>query len=627
MCGICGFLSAPNGPTIEESTLRAMVDALSHRGPDDRGTLLEGGCGLGHARLSIIDLDGGRQPLVNEDETVALTCNGEIYNHHELRKDLRARGHRFRTESDNEVILHLWEESGPDCVNSLRGMFAFVLHDRRREVLFGARDRFGQKPLFYHQGPGGFVFASEIKGLLPHPDVDRVIDLRALDQFLFYQFVPPPLTMFRSVRQLPPAHRFRLQNGTLAIERYWSNRLEPDGTCPEGGHVDRIEEAVVDAVRSHLESDVPVGVFLSGGIDSSLVAAIAAREGPAPLRTFSITFPGHRYDESTFARLASRHIGTDHHEFPFEPGHLGGQVERLARTFDQPLADRAAIPLLALADETAREVKVVLTGDGGDELFAGYEKHRRPARAAALTRAVDAARPRLFAADRLARCGPDPLRLRKLRSRLAYRLLPSQECRYSKSFWEGWLRNALYRPAVAEEVADRFDAIGAPPDDGPEPRDLLNRMLRIDAAAYLSGDLLLKTDYATMSASLEARAPLLDHVLAERAARLPVALKATAGETKVLLRRVAERFLPPELAARPKRGFAVPLGGWFRRELRGWLREQLLGSAVAVPQYFRPDVVERLLDEHVAGRRDHTGRLYCLVVFELWCRHYHPSPP
>ncbi|MHC4786564.1 MAG: asparagine synthase (glutamine-hydrolyzing), partial [Planctomycetota bacterium] len=595
-------------------------------GPDDQGFYRQDGVALGHDRLSIIDLEGGRQPIASEDEAVSVISNGEIYNFAELAADLKARGHRFRTRSDSEVIVHLWEDEGPECVQKLRGMFAFVLHDRRRGALFGARDRFGQKPLFYHHDVdrGRFAFASEIKALLSLPWISRRLDAVGLDQFLFYQFVPHPRTLLEGVRQLPPAHTFLLENGRLRLDRYWRPSFEPRPDLPDDHHLQRLRKSVCEAVESHLVSDVPVGIFLSGGIDSSLVAAIATRVSGRRLSSFSIGFPGERQDESSFARLASRHAGTDHREFPFRPGHIEERLEALARTLDQPLADPAALPLAYLSEHASREIKVVFTGDGGDELFAGYEKYFKGVRASPGMSWIDRRIPALFSASRLATCGPDPGGLRKLRSRIAFRALPVQECIYYKNFWEAWDRDRLYGDDLRQGLGERFEGLdvrlaGETGVGGLHPVD---RMLLADQIGYLPDDLLRKTDLATMAWGLEARAPLLDHHLAAVAGSLPARLKTTGRETKVALRRIAEHWLPPELVRRPKRGFSVPLAEWFRGGLRGWVRECLLDSSATLGTCFRREGVERVLGEYESGHRNRASKIYALLFFELWYRHY-----
>ena len=624
MCGICGFQTTADDRTADLGVLERMVQALRHRGPDENGVLVDDTAALGHARLSIIDLEGGKQPLFNEDGSVAVVANGEIYNFAALRADLESRGHRFRTRSDCEVITHLWEEEGPALLERLRGMFAFALLDRKRRVLFGARDRFGQKPLFYFNRPDCFVFASEIKALLEHPAVPRRVDIEALDRYLFYQFVPCPLTLFEDVRQLPPGHSFRLDltSGELSLERYWQPSIEPHTEMSDEEHLEELEQVLADAVSSHMVSDVPVGLFLSGGIDSSLIAALAKRDRREPLHSFSIAFPGERQDESRFARLAARHAGTEHEEFPCTARQLAQHLEIVARAFDQPLADPAALPLFYLSEHVSRRLKVVLTGDGGDELFAGYPKYRRAVGPRSWASGLHARFPALFRASTLASCRADPLKLRRFHARLGLKLLPEQRIPYFKDFWEGWERFRLYSPAARHRVdAHAFEALDRSRPDGTDPSSL-NRMLRLDQTSYLPDDLLLKTDYATMAHGLEARAPFLDHLLAEVAGRLPQHLKATHRQTKVALRCIARRLLPRELAERKKRGFAVPIERWFGDELEPWIRNVLVDTATTVPEYFRREVIEETIDQHTSGRHDRASKIYALLVFELWHRQY-----
>lgn len=622
MCGICGHLSLNEHPAPSPEVLEQMVAALLHRGPDGRGLHIDGPLGLGHARLSIIDLAGGDQPMFNEDRSVSLVCNGEIYNYRELRKELLAKGHAFRSQSDSEVILHLWEDEGSRCLKRLRGMFAFVLYDSRRRVLFGARDHFGQKPLFYHYGPRLFAFASEIKSLLPLADVRRRLDPRALDQFLFYQFVPPPRTLFQDVNQLPPGHCFTLEDGRLTVERYWEPTFDPQDAEPETDCLNGLEEALIDAVESHLVSDVPVGLFLSGGVDSSLIAAFASRVSSRPLRTYSIAFRGTEWDESPYARLAAEAFGTEHQEFSFQPGNIEECLQTVATIFDQPIADRAVMPLLFLSEHAAREVKVVLTGDGGDELFGGYGKYRRAATAYARSRLLQRLGRRLTSAPHLAACAPDPLGLKKAGSRLGLVLAPTRRSAYYRTYWEGWDRHRLYSRMWAETVRGDFLAFDAAHADANDGLDPVNAMLRTDQVSYLPDDLLTKTDRATMAYGLEARAPFLDPRLAAVAARLPVHLKVTPAQTKVALRRIAERWLPKELVERPKQGFTFPIKRWFQNELRTWVRDCLLERSTTAPLYFQREHIERVLNEHESGKRDHRGRIYSLLVFELWHRQY-----
>ena len=595
--------------------------ALQHRGPDGQGTHVSGPLSLGQVRLAVIGLDNGHQPLFNEDGSVVLVCNGEIYNYQQLRQQLARAGHRFQTASDAEVILHLWEDEGPELVHRLRGMFAFVLYDKRQNLMFGARDPFGQKPLFYHQTSQRFAFASEIKSLLQLPDVDRRVDRRALDQFLFYQYVPHPGTLFEDIRQISPGHSFFVRDGELQIDRYWFPDFEEQAELSDQQHLERLESSLEDSTRAHLVSDVPVGIFLSGGIDSSLVAALATSESGRRLPAYSISFRGTKDDESRYARMASRSLGLDHHEFPFLASHVEECMAQLATTFDQPLADSAALPLLHLSRQATRDVKVVLTGDGGDEVFAGYRKYRRAAARIVQTRLLAVLGPRVFSSQRLAASVPDRLGLRRLQSRLGMMVVPSQRSAYFRNAWEGWDRQRLYSETPEPEITRAFAAW----QDHPQSQIVanpVNRMLQIDQEHYLPDDLMLKSDYTTMACGLEARAPLLDPALVRLAGELPVRLKVTSQQTKIALRAIGRKWLPAELAERPKKGFSFPLSQWFREPLFAWVHDCLLESSRTIPQFFRREHVARVLGEHREGRRNHAGRIYGLLAFEMWYRAY-----
>ena len=647
MCGIAGYIQL-NGSNVDREKIERMVAALKHRGPDAQTVHLDGPVGLGHARLSIIDLEGGHQPLFNEDRSVAVICNGEIYNYRELRTELLCRGHQFRTGSDCEVIAHLWEEHGPQLVDRLRGMFAFVLYDNQQGIVFGARDHFGQKPLFYAQSPTRFAFASEVKGLLALDDVSRELDPQGLDQFLFYQFVPQPRTLFTQIKKLPAASHFELRipvvspsrslspdtsrtnvagksqrsvgTSALTIQSYWQPTFAPD-TSKTTNHLEVVEAGLIDAVQSHLVADVPVGVFLSGGIDSSLITAIAAKLSAGPLQTFSISFPGSEHDEAIFARTVATALHTKHREFPFAPSDMALALTQAAVLFDQPLADTAVLPLMALSQAASRYVKVALTGDGGDELFAGYRKYRRMTGIISRLNWATKISGALFPIHKLAACHPDSLGLRKLQSRLAMAMVPDCRSEYSRLGWEGWERFSLYKPDWAESLNCDFETINQRNSTVPIPGDSLNAALRLDQGTVLADRLLLKGDYSTMAFGLESRAPLLDHYLAGIASRLPLHFKATPSTTKVALREIARRYLPEEIITRRKKGFSMPLDRWLRHELRDWTRTCLLDESVSLSRFFRRAAIEKLLAEHDAGE-NHAGRIHTLLTFELWYRHY-----
>ncbi len=662
MCGIAGYISRDGSP-IEREPIERMVTALKHRGPDAQTVHLDGQVGLGHARLSIIDLAGGHQPLFNEDHSIAVVCNGEIYNYRELTDKLVRAGHKFRTGSDCEVLTHLWEESGPKMLDQLRGMFTFILHDRRKGIVFGARDRFGQKPLFYYEGPNRIAFASEIKGLLVLPEVSRELDPLGLDQFLFHQFIPQPRTLFAGVKKLAAGCCFEIKllsadekssfvensvqtsndnvhespsNGAtdhsetsrshsgralLVIQRYWNPTFAPDNAISTSEHLARVEGGLIDAVESHMVADVPVGVFLSGGIDSSLITALAVKFNPEPLQTFSISFPGSEHDEAPFARSVAASLGTKHREFPFEPGDMRQVLTSAATLFDQPLADMAVLPLMSLSRAASEYVKVVLTGDGGDELFAGYRKYKRmtsiPGRFQWLSRISS----QLFPMHQLAACCPDPIGLRKIQTRLAMAIAPQCRSEYQRQSWEGWERFSLYQPDFSQMVVNQVGILHHSDDPTEQTLSPLNEALKRDQGTVLADRLLLKGDYATMAYGLESRAPLLDHQLAAIAGTLPLELKATPKTTKVALREIAKRYLPDEIINRRKKGFSMPIDRWFRSDLKSWVQSCLIDDSVSLPRYFQRPAVERLLSEHAAGK-NHSARIHSLLTFELWCRAY-----
>lgn len=622
MCGICGHLSLSGEARTGSAVVDRMVRALVHRGPDAHAVSRHGRLTLGHARLAIIDLDGGDQPLFSEDRQIVVVCNGEIYNYRELREELRLQGHCFATDSDSEVIVHLWEEHGPDLVSRLRGMFALAVFDNRDGSLFLARDAFGQKPLYYHQGTRELAFASEIAALLEVPGISRDLDHTALDQFLFYQYVPQPRTMFEAIRQLPAGHCLLQRSNETRSWQWFSSELLPESGEADQACIDRLETALEDAVASHMVSDVPVGVFLSGGIDSSLVLAAASRQTTGPLQTFSIGFPGTPADESQYARRAALTFGSRHTEITFDAGRVREHLETVGRVYGQPLADSAAMPVLALSEVASQHVKVVLTGDGGDELFGGYRKYRRAVGALGRNPLLAFAGPRWFSTRRLARCSADRLKLRRLQSRVGMVVAPALRSSYHRQFWEGWDRRQLYQRELVEELSSGFEVPVTETSGVLDHLPAINRMLRLDQGHYLPDDLLLKTDHATMAFGLEARAPLLDLRLAEHAASLPLHLKVTPSQTKVALRAIAGKWLPADLAARRKKGFSFPIGEWLRGPLNGWCRQLLLEESTSVPRLFRCEHVERVIEEHAAGRRNHAGRIYSLLAFELWHRNF-----
>ena len=602
MCGIAGLYSPAGTPNAE--LVDAMRAAIVHRGPDDGSTDIFGRCVLGHQRLKVIDLDTGYQPVANETGDVVAVFNGEAYNFPALRAELR--GHEVRGTGDTPVLPHLYEESGPRFVERLHGMFALALWDVSRERLVLARDRLGKKPLLWTRlSDGTLAFASELKALLRLPGLSREVDLAALDAYLALQYVPGDSTALRGIRKVPPGHVLVVEGETERLERYW--KLEPaEQSSTEGEWLERVRATVGEAVCKRLVADVPLGALLSGGIDSSIVVALMAQQSTDPVRTFTVGFSDARYDERPFARAVAERYGTVHEELTIAED-VAATLPRFVRAFDELLGDEAAFPTFLIAEQARRHVTVALGGDGGDEAFAGYERyiaHGLAARVPGVAARTGAAAVRLVPAAR-----------REPRSPLfrAARFLdvagsPARE-RYSRlmEVFPLELRRDLWvDPSHAEAVSLEPNGAG------------IAGLQRLDVATYLPGDLLLKADLTSMAHSLELRSPFLDHEVMALGLALPERLKARGREGKVALRRAFAGDLPSDVATRGKTGFGVPLGRWFRADLRELTRDVLSTDR----GWFRRDTVTRLLDEHDGGRADHGHRLWCLLMLELWVREH-----
>jgi asparagine synthase (glutamine-hydrolysing) len=614
MCGIAGVVVAP-GARPSPERLTAMGAAMAHRGPDDATVHVFGRAGLSFRRLAIIDVAGGAQPIANEDETCQVLLNGEIYNHVELRAELEGRGHRFRTRSDVEVVVHGYEEWGDDVVKRLRGMFAFAIWDERRERLVLGRDRLGKKPLVYYEASGEIRFASEVQALVADPAIPRAPDVAALHHFLTYLYVPAPLTGLAGLRKLPPAHILVFEKGRATLSRYWSLAFSPVLDIGEEDAVAEVRRLLAEAVKVRLMSEVPLGAFLSGGLDSSAVVALMSAH--RRVKTFSIGFEEEEWSEVRYARQVAERYGTDHHEFVVRP-QAANVLPKLVEHYGEPYADSSALPTYYLARLTREHVTVALNGDGGDELFAGYDRYKLLGLFRAAARMPPATAVARTAADLGERVLPAQAR-RLLRS-----LAPRAEESYVRtmSCFTPEQKHALYSDAMRDQVdgldsnrclIERFEESDA--------RDLLGRTLYADAMTYLPGDLLAKVDIATMAASLEGRSPFLDHPLVELAARLPSSLKIRRGNGKHVLRRAVADLLPPEILGRRKKGFGVPIARWFRTELREMATDVLFSKTAAARPFFRPESVRRLWDDHQAGI-DRAGQLWTLLTLELWCRRF-----
>jgi asparagine synthase (glutamine-hydrolysing) len=622
MCGIAGIVSAVAGDEIDAGVIHRMCQAIVHRGPDDEGLFVKHGTGLGMRRLSIIDLSGGHQPVFNEDRTVWIVFNGEIYNFPELREDLIKRGHTFDTHSDTEVIVHLYEEMGPDCVSKLRGMFGFALYDEPRRKLLLARDRLGKKPLHFAVEGQRLLFGSEIKSILvASPDL-ATVNQEALLQYMYFGYVPDPLTAFSAIQKLPPGHLLEFQNGRIEVRQYWD--LPQYGTHQPHNEEECLEEMeyrLAEAVRIRLISDVPLGALLSGGTDSSTVVALMARASSKPVKTFSIGFRDHDFNEAQYARIVANKFGTDHHELIVEPDVLE-TVETLTSSLEEPFGDSSMLPTYYVSCMARKHVTVALSGDGGDEIFAGYDRYRIHLRRNALERIPNWAR--RFYRDKIYPRLPGEVRTRKF----AYNAsLPWQEryvdgISFVPSFeremplLSGEFRSVLLHVGNPQEVMYRYF------DQAPA-QDPVSKMLYVDTKTYMVADILTKVDRMSMATSLEVRVPILDHVFVEWATGLPSDWKLRDGKQKYILRKLAERVgVPREVLYRPKQGFAMPLVHWTKNELRELIMTVLLEPRTLQRGYFEPRAVRRLLEEHFRGKRDHSGRIWRLLMFELWHRNY-----
>ncbi len=640
MCGICGkliFSSDGEPPPPDADLILRMRDQLIHRGPDDAGLYLRRkgpwSVALGHRRLSIIDLSpAGRQPMSNEDGTLWVLLNGEVYNHQELRRELEVQGHRYRSKTDTESILHLYEEAGERCVERLRGMFALAIWDEARGLLMLARDRLGQKPLVYCHKPGELLFASEAKALLEDPSIERRLDPEALHDYLSFNYVPAPGTMFQGIRKLPPAHVLLWRGGPAEVRRYWKLSPTPKLSLSEEELCLAIRHHLEEATRLRLMSDVPLGALLSGGVDSSAVVAMMSRLGGVRVKTFSIGSEEERYNELPYARLVAERFETEHHEFIVKPDAVE-VLPRLIWHFNEPFADSSALPSFYLAQMTRSHVTVALNGDAGDENFGGYERYVATKLAAWLDIIPRGVRAGLLGPliKLLPRGGEEKSTTRRLR-RFLEALLLSRERRYARwsSIMDDEFKDSLYTETLAGRLAQRDSyshILRCYEEMQREAPDFLDATMLVDINSYLPDDLLVKMDIMTMAHSLEARSPFLDHHFMEFAARIPSHLKVRGKTTKYLLRKALGELLPREVLNRGKMGFGVPIGGWFRRELKDWVREILLDRRSLGRGYFRRKALEGLIAEHVRGLRDNGFLLWNLLNLELWHRQFIDSAP
>jgi asparagine synthase (glutamine-hydrolysing) len=625
MCGICGHLSLEGQPPVEPELVRRMNRTLKHRGPDSEGYEIRNHVGLAISRLAIIDVAGGQQPIANEDGNVVVVFNGEIYNFSDLRNELEKFGHTFKTKSDTEVIVHAYEQWGDEALHRFNGMFAFALWDEVHQRLLLARDRMGKKPLYWHHSQNGLLWGSEAKALLAVSWVDRRVNPLALHHYLTLQYVPDPLTIFESIQRLPAAHKLVIERGgPPRVERWWQLQFEPKWVMGTDEAIERGREILLAAVRRRLIAEVPLGAFLSGGIDSSTIVALMAQNSSKPVKTFSIGFAEPRYSETHFARQVSDRFHTDHHEFIFDSRDLVRVIEGAILAADEPLADPAALPLFELSRQARKHVTVALCGDGGDETLAGYRRYAidglfKPYAAlpAWITqRAVPAAM----------RFLPEPTWIPEDRNIITglKRLgqFSATTPKASLVRWGSYFSHDDKLNMYTDEWRDRFKAVDtadwiADAFDEAQASSLLDRTLHADHATYLAGDLLPKTDRMTMAHSVEARSPFLDVEWVEWTARLPEPLKVRRLTGKWLLKAAFGDMLPPAICARGKQGFGVPVGNWLRDELHTWTRERLLDNHL-MNDWFKPAAVKQLLHEHNSGKINHGKKLWALLIFSSW---------
>ncbi|MDR3439928.1 XrtA/PEP-CTERM system amidotransferase [Telmatospirillum sp.] len=632
MCGLTGIFDTRGRQEIDRVTLQRMTDTLAHRGPDGRGEHVGPGIGLGHRRLAIIDVGGGHQPLYNEDGQVAVVFNGEIYNFQELVTELESAGHVFRTHSDTEVIVHAWEQWGPASVKRFRGMFAFALWDERSETLFIARDHLGKKPLYYSLLNGGtLIFGSELKSLTAHPSLPRDLDVLAIEDYFAYGYIPEPRSIYRTVRKLPPAHSLLWRRGDEqpTIEAYWDLSFhEPRVTDLEEAKSELITR-LTDATRMRLVSEVPLGAFLSGGVDSSAIVAMMAGLSDEPVKTFSISFGDREYDESAYARRMAERYHTDHHAREVNPDDFE-LLDRLASIYDEPFGDSSAMPTYRVCALAREKVTVALSGDGGDELFAGYRRYALHRQTERVRRMIQSSvRQPLFGflgrvypkADWAPRC---------FRAKTTFQELALDTCDgyfQAVSVLNDGLRARLFSPAFRRDLQG-YNAVEVLRGhmQRAQTDDIVLQSQYLDLKTWLPGGILVKVDRASMANSLETRAPLLDYQLAEWAAGLAPDLKLKGGEGKLVLKRAVEPYVDHDLLYRPKRGFSMPLARWFRGPLLPRLQAMAEGPVLADTAIFDMTIVRELVEQHASGRWDHSAALWLLLMFEAFLRHATNTP-
>ena len=625
MCGITGFVNKSSQPA-DRSILEQMNNAIIHRGPDDGGFYIHENVGLAMRRLSIIDVSGGHQPIHNADKTKWIVFNGEIYNYQELREDLEKRGHHFYTKSDTETVIHLYEEYGENCVQHLRGMFAFAIWDEVEKTLFLARDRVGKKPLLYsYQSNGDLIFGSEFQALLKHPSITREVDYDAIDSYMSYLCVPAPQTAFKQIRKLEPGHWLRWKSGEIETKRYWLPDFSKKIKISEQDAIEATTRILRESTKMRMISEVPLGAFLSGGVDSSIVVALMAQESSTPVKTFSIGFEEQDFSELKYAKRVAEHVGAEYNEFIVRPNAME-VLPTLVDHYGEPYADSSAIPTYYVSKETRQHVTVALNGDGGDESFAGYERYMAMQIAESYQHV-----PAIFRKSFIEwPVGLLPTsKVKKTRSRDIQRFitaanLPRDERYY---YWMSTIKDRLKDELYTDDFKRRtlgnrpFSLLEKWYEKG-KGSGVLDATMLADQMTYLPNDLLVKVDIASMANSLEARSPFLDHNLIEFAASLPESMKMKNFQTKYLLKKVAAKLVPKDVIYRKKMGFGVPIGKWFRGEMKNFVNETLLSEKAMIRGITKPDTVRRYIHQHQTGELDHTHQIWSLLMLELWFQRF-----
>lgn len=613
MCGICGKLALDKLEQIQQSELQKMVDPIIHRGPDDEGFYIDGNLGFAFRRLSIIDLHSGHQPLSNEDGTLWIIFNGEIYNFQELRQDLIAKGHKFKTSTDTETIVHLYEEMGEQCVTRLRGMFAFSIWDSKSRTLFCARDRFGIKPFFFHLDSRHFLFGSEIKNILSQ--IKRPsIDFSVMDYYMAFGYTPAEETIYEGIRKLPPAHTLTIKEGSSpVIRKYWDINFQPDYSISEKEWEEKILFKLKEAVRLRLISDVPLGAFLSGGIDSSSVVALMSEIMDQPVKTFSIGFAEEEFNELPQARLIAERYQTDHHEHIVEPESID-ILPMLVNSYDEPFADSSAIPTYFVSKFAREHVTVALSGDGGDELFAGYDHYKKLVRVQNFHNYTGG----LFVSPLKILHQYIPLSVKG--SGITYYMSRPKET-FGAYFgkWQETERAQAYRPGLWEQLnGNKGESVKKKILLASDARDFISKLQEVDMRTWLVDDILTKVDRASMKNSLEVRVPILDHEFAELTFKIPSELKLHQNSGKYIFKNAMKKYLPEEIISQKKKGFGVPLKKWFKKDLKEYLLQNIHSSNSPLNEYFRPDFVEKLVKDHENGMRDLNHKIWTLVFLNEW---------